>query len=338
MKKILLIGLEMNGYLLSIKESLEKRSFQVTLYEKFGKINKKDLTNIERVIRFLAVEYNIQFFKNKYNELEKKYFKEYISELESDYDYVLDMFAQSKYNFINELKFKLTKAKFKLFLWDDIKYKKIDEVLKLYDEVFSYNKEDANEIKAKYRSNFYVKEFIVDKKKMKYDILYIGGLRDDKRIKILEKLDEISVNNKFFLIGKDKIKNNFKYKNYKKAKKYLKDNYFNVMEISKYTKESQIILDLIYKEQNGLSLRPFEAIASKAKLITTNKNIKEYDFYNTNNVFYLEEDMSNVEDLKIFIKLPFQEYSENIKYKYSIESFIDDIFWEELNEKGKINL
>ncbi len=329
MKKVLLIGLEMNGYLLSLKGSLEKKSFQVTLYEKFGKINKKSLTTKERIIRFLALDCNIEKYKKKYNKIEKMKFISDISKLNDDYDYVLDMFAQSKYNFISELKKKFINAKFKLFIWDDLKYKNINEILMFYDEIFSYNEEDARKIGAKYRSNFYMEEFVVSSKEIKSNILYIGGLRDNKRIKILKKLDEIEKNNLFFLIGKDKVKNYFKYKNYNNVKKYLNHRYFNIFEISELTKKSRVVLDLIYKEQDGLSLRPFEAIASKSKLITTNKNIVEYEFFNKNNVFYLQEDLSNIEDLKEFLKLPYIEYSEDIKYKYSVQAFIDEIFWEE---------
>ena len=44
--------------------------------------------------------------------------------------------------------------------------------------------------------------------------------------------------------------------------------------------EGNIILDIAHPHQKGLSFRPYEAMGLRKKLITTNKDITNYDFYN----------------------------------------------------------
>ena len=61
-KKILILGLEMNGYTESIKRVFEKRNYEVIVFDKFIKINKGELNNIEKLIRILGLEFKINFF------------------------------------------------------------------------------------------------------------------------------------------------------------------------------------------------------------------------------------------------------------------------------------
>ena len=61
-------------------------------------------------------------------------------------------------------------------------------------------------------------------------------------------------------------------------------------EIPKIYNESKVLLDLVRENQDGLSFRIFEAMALKKKIITNNKTIVDYDFYNPNNILILKED------------------------------------------------
>ena len=260
----------------------------------------------------------------------------YIRKLEFDCDYVLDLVGQCKESFISILREKYLNSKFILYIWDDLKYKNnILKIKKYYDEIYSYNNEDALLLSCKYRPNFYCDEFNYEHEVKEYDFFYVGGLRDQKRIDVILGIDGILLGykKKFSLIEKKKFKNYFKFKNYKKIKKYIDERPKMMSEISEFTKRSKVILDIVYRGQNGLGLRPFESIGANCKLITTNKNIKSYDFYNSTNIFCLEEDLSNIDDIRNFVDSPFESYSDDIKYKYSVDGFIDDIFGDN-NEKS----
>ena len=91
-------------------------------------------------------------------------------------------------------------------------------------------------------------------------------------------------------------------------------------------KNSKVVLDINFSEQLGLTLRSIEAIGSETKIITTNKSIINYDFYNKENVVYIE----STEDIPLipkefFIK-EYKKLPENIKERYRVKGFIEDVF------------
>lgn len=59
------------------------------------------------------------------------------------------------------------------------------------------------------------------------------------------------------------------------------------------------------------------------KLITTNKCIKEFDFYNKNNILVLE---NNYDEIKDFLALPYIIIDEKIKNNYMLEQWINNFF------------
>ena len=85
--------------------------------------------------------------------------------------------------------------------------------------------------------------------------------------------------------------------------------------------ETKCILDYNQDGQTGLSLRPMEALFLEKKLITNNKEIKNYDFYNSNNIFILEED--NIEDIKEFMEKPYKKIDSKIIDYYNFEQWLN---------------
>ena len=73
--------------------------------------------------------------------------------------------------------------------------------------------------------------------------------------------------------------------------------------------------------QEGLTLRVLEALFYSKKLITNNKNIKKYDFYNPNNIFIWGVD--DEKNLLNFINSDYITIEENILNRYSYDSWIN---------------
>ena len=74
------------------------------------------------------------------------------------------------------------------------------------------------------------------------------------------------------------------------------------------------------KNQVGLTIRTFEALHLKKKLITSNKNIMKYEFYTPNNIYVIDENSEN----KIpneFFESDFDE-SFALSTDYSLDSFV----------------
>jgi len=87
-----------------------------------------------------------------------------------------------------------------------------------------------------------------------------------------------------------------------------------------YARSSRILADFVISTHKGLSLRTFEAIGYRKKLITTNAEVKKYDFYHPSNIFIW--DGETLDGLDEFIASPYQEIDPAIHEKYSFGNWI----------------
>ena len=74
--------------------------------------------------------------------------------------------------------------------------------------------------------------------------------------------------------------------------------------------------------QDGLTIRCFESLNSQSKIITTNREISKYPFYNENNILiYTEDDDINSEFFESkFSPVDFME-------EYSLNSFLKTLLY-----------
>ena len=70
-------------------------------------------------------------------------------------------------------------------------------------------------------------------------------------------------------------------------------------------------------------MRTIEMIGMNKKIITTNQTIKEYDFYNPNNICVI--DRNNININTNFFDAQYEPLSDQIYIKYSLEQWIKDI-------------
>lgn len=83
---------------------------------------------------------------------------------------------------------------------------------------------------------------------------------------------------------------------------------------------SRIIIDVQHPKQTGLTMRCFEALGAKRKLITTNTCIQGYDFYHPDNILIV--DRQNPVIPASFYNVPYREIPDNIYVKYSLDNWI----------------
>ena len=88
------------------------------------------------------------------------------------------------------------------------------------------------------------------------------------------------------------------------------------------TKKSRCILDFPYACQEGLTMRTIEALGAKCKLITTNKNIIQYDFYNEKNIYIIDPITMNLPDEE-FILSEYEDIPNDMYLYYSLDSWIE---------------
>lgn len=153
-------------------------------------------------------------------------------------------------------------------------------------EIWSFDPNDCKKHGLKYNTQFFIEknlEYINNSSKCEQDVFYVGVDKD--RSKILSKLknifDKEHISYKFNLV-KNGNKNNDYGIEYCEPLEY-KDVLNNISQ-------SKAVIDLVAEGQNGLTLRPLEALFLKKKLITNMLSIKEYDFYSPENIFIIGED------------------------------------------------
>lgn len=93
-------------------------------------------------------------------------------------------------------------------------------------------------------------------------------------------------------------------------------------EVNDILSKSKVVIDIQMGKQNGLTMRTFETLHLNKKLITSNQNIKQYDFYSSNNILCLEDIKETVDSN--FYNETF-DLNNKLDSKYSIASFVKQL-------------
>ena len=182
--------------------------------------------------------------------------------------------------------------------------------------VFSFDHNDCKKYGVDYRPMVYssdVSKAIKTKTVPEYDIFFLGWKKD--RSKLIEKLynDVFKAKFKclFILVGdEDKvIDNSIIYTTHRVPySKYLE-----------YVLNSKAILDIPQEGQEGLTIRNVEALFLRKKLITSNKQIVEYNLYDPDNYYVLG--LSNC-GLNNFLQLDYKIIDDKIVDIYDFEKWV----------------
>jgi hypothetical protein len=267
-----------------------------------------------KVYNFVLKTFSNKNIKNIY------YGNEIIKKLKGNNE-TQDIILTIKGDFIDPkaiLEFKKYTNKSIAFFNDSItRCPKIKKVLSSFDEVYSFEKDDCNKFNLKFITNWIYPIQNRENKKEKYQVFNISSR--DKRLPIISKIGSIlkELNINYRLIVFDK-KNKIKDTNIEYTAIQIP-----LAEVNDYINNAQVLLDINRIGQKGLTFRVFESLELEKKLITTNTDIKNYDFYNPNNILIMDEKKPNI-PLNFFSN-KYQKIPENILKNYTIETWINQI-------------
>ena len=210
------------------------------------------------------------------------------------------------------------------YLYDSLARCPASHLFDMFDEIFSFDKEDAEKNNFKVITNYNYLPKLTPSQKVKYDLVYLGSF--DKRIshlaEISSKLDSLQLTYNFVVVGKKTwTKNSNIQKNNEVTftRKRIKHK-----DIPGYYNQGNVVLDLMRENQTGLSFRFFEAMALHKKIITNNPTVKDYDFYNPQNILVLNGNFTNLD--KTFFTGNYQELPHELYDKYTIEKWVETVF------------
>lgn len=314
MKKVLFICPEFFEYHKQLSFEMEKQGYSVTWFSDHLK--------------------KVSLFKQKFDKeyTARKQVENIITSTKGNtFDIVFIIFAgRFTRDMILQLKKHFNQATFLYYAWDSFSsYPNIISWYNLFDRSYSFDPEDCKKFGMIFRPLFYTNEIKKDCE-TKYDfssVMTIQPSKAGKYNKIINSLPH-KLHSFQYLYFPSRILFEIN------KVRYRKDISQNIVENIHFKKlsyqdvvtvfaSSKAVVDCQYKEQKGLTIRTFEVLSLKRKVITTNSEIKNYDFYSPNNIYVVNNSDEIIPNT--FFETPFDElYSLNDRY--SISSFITDIF------------
>lgn len=322
-KKVLLFAPKFFNYEQLIKQSIEEKGAIVHLYDE-----RNNPSSLDKILYRKAKFLMKRKIKTFYDEISK-------SEIDFGPDYVVFINPETIDDYsISKLKSSFVNSKFIVYMWDSCENKNVKKYFRYFDKCLSFDRNDCEKYNLQFRPLFYNRQFEENNNtEYKYAFSFIGTVHSD-RAKILGEIKKICDENNLpyyfylyvpgrLLLGLRLLLNPaFR----KWDKNYIHIKPLNNEEAAKVLASSYYIIDINHPKQTGLTMRTIEMIGLNRKILTTNMDVVNYDFYNTVNQMVIDRNKVSIpiED----IRKPYQVVEKNIYDKYSISSWIEDIFSE----------
>lgn len=327
-KKVLLIALQ--GYSAGIIEKMQEMGAEVDYLN-----DKPNDGFICKVLGRLKVGFYQGILNNYYtNRLETL--------KHQDYDFILVIRGEyTPEETLKRLRSYYPNSKMILYMWDGLhklNTKGIEKKWKLYDRIYTFDRIDyeAHKDELSFLPLYYYEEYLpkdldeINYKRLKYDLSFIGTGHSD-RIRVVKdvisqcKEKELRCYAYFFIPHKlVYIYNKLLNRNFKNV--HISEVSFTMMpfqDLYQIYGDSKCVMDIEDINQHGLTMRSIELLGLRRKLITTNKDIVHYDFYNPNNILVIERENPKV-DMSFFDK-PYQILDESIYQKYALQNWILEV-------------
>jgi hypothetical protein len=317
-KRVLFIGIGFYDYEESIIKEFQKQNYEV---DYFSETPQNSL--LYRIYSRLGNSDRIK-------EIKERHSKNIVDNSNKEYNLIFCIKCESfSTRALELLKEKNPNAKFVLYLWDSIvRIDGIKEKLLYFDQIFTFDRLDAIENENLIFSPLFFREEYLNKEENsnpENDIYHLGWYHTD-RLTLLKKVAAYCEDNKlkftfvlftgyfsYFIqsIFGGQLKNNKKFLIFKSVS--AQTNYENIIK-------SKVTLDIAHPSQSGLTIRTIELLGAQRKIITTNNDILNYDFYDATNVLIIDR---NNPVLNIgFFESPWKPIPKEVILRYSIENWL----------------
>ena len=323
-KRILFFYLSTFNYENEIKWAMEREGATVDTF------NERPTNNV--FVRIL-----IRLNRNLIDKYIRMYYDEIIEKTKHNkYDFIFFIKGESLSPvIINKLRGAHPEAKIVMYYWDSIANNlNARKLLGCFDRVLSFDKNDCDTMKLKFLPLFYIPQYaeIAEKKvEQKYDMMFAGTTHSERYEFVNGIAEQITKQGgKCFTWFYFPSKVNFyklKIDNPRFRSAKIENFNFKPMSREKLLElyaESRIQIDMQHPKQTGLTMRTIETLGAKKKLITTNPNVKEYDFYRPENILIVDRYTPIIP--KEFIETSWKELPVEVYKKYSISSWLNIIF------------
>lgn len=208
--------------------------------------------------------------------------------------------------------------------WDGMhRYPEIWACVPYFDRFFVFDNNDLKLGNFLPNTNFYF-DYIFTENKASSNILFFKGSHQASRVKMIRDFANYATQLGWLVDFQIVCP-------HKRNKKQAREDYVNSNVKLMYQRSTYmeyltniptvgVLVDFLDTIHSGLSLRTFEALGYRKKLITTNCHVVQYDFYHPNNIYILTHD--NFSGVQAFLEVPYHQLPLEIYQKYGFSNWI----------------
>jgi len=248
------------------------------------------------------------------------------------YDTILVVNGQTlSHKMLRTLRTSFPSARVVLYMWDSIDNRRgVVDNLPLFDTTFSFDPLSAHSHGMRLRPLFFSKGFEQPPSDdFDYHLSFVGTAHTD-RYAVISRLRTSmlpELRGYWYLY----LQAPWVYHAYRVSNPSMRQAHqdeFQFAPLNKTTLQSVFsrslaIVDIEHPRQRGLTMRTFETMGSHKKLITTNAQIRDYDFFNEENICVIDRAAPNIPNA--FLESPFVPISPELYRRYSIEGWVDEV-------------
>lgn len=211
--------------------------------------------------------------------------------------------------------------RFIFYYWNSINDSSfpIEKVKELGYEIWGFDPIDANKYQYQLNPQFFCRSWyscLNDKEVPQNDISFVGRDKNRRMRTVQNVLSEL---NKMGKLTSDIYITAPKWYLY-----FFNQNYKRVLDFNDMIRKEmsgRILLDITNSEKGGYTLRVFDALCNKRKLITNNVNILDEDFYDKQNIFVYGVD--SPAEFELFLNTDFSREKEDKLENSSMSKWLE---------------
>lgn len=195
----------------------------------------------------------------------------------------------------------------------------IKKELMVMDDIYTFDKKEAIKYHFKYYPAIYSRQDIkeITTTNLEREKAFFVGVskgRLKKLVEIYDKLTDIGIECEFYISG---VKNEEKIS----RKNIVYNQWIQYNQVLKKISESKYLIEVMDQNNSGITLRTLEAISYNKKLLTNNKKINNFEFYDPKYI----QIFSDIDKIDIdFFKKEKVEYNYHNEYSpINFVAFID---------------
>jgi hypothetical protein len=250
-----------------------------------------------------------------------------------DYDLVLVIVGEGlSQRLLTRMRAALPRARFILYMWDSLTGRKsgVADNLSLFDRCLTFDPSDARHFGLQLRPLFYTPTFdLPPQLDPAYDLSFVGTIHSDRYEVITKVARQIGAHRRCYWYLY--LQAQWVYAFYRT----VRPSFWNTRsgdfrfapltrtDVTRIFMDSRAVLDIEHPTQTGLTLRTFEALGARKKLITTNSLVRNYDFFDPRNTCVIDRTTARFDER--FLDTAYVEPPPEIRARYSLAGWADEV-------------